>query len=343
VTAVQGAASAAYTYDGNLKRVKSVVGANTVYTVYSRAAALVYREAISAATSHTSYIDIGPAGVRIVDGVPTYTHADSQGSPVAATDASGAVAWRERYTPFGETLDNPAGNAGNKSYTGYLRDAEFALLYAQARYYDPAVGRFLEPDPQREADQINLYAYVGNNPTNNTDPTGLAVGDPFDDPDSAGLDAVLSTNSQSIATNGETGGFVVKGPDGKFRATQNSGSGTQVVATFHGDPMDIYGDWHDHGDYSTVGPDGKPQRVDTSLSQSQRKNKDQYDSDNFSGPDKGVSGRRAAASNNPNYHSYLGTPGEGAKIYDPKTGKTTNAPPPPPPPPPTCPDPNKCP
>jgi RHS repeat-associated protein len=58
-------------------------------------------------------------------------------------------------------------------YTGHADDAESGLTYAQARYYDPVVGRFLSPDPVRMDDDFNLYAYVRNNPTNLTDPTGL--------------------------------------------------------------------------------------------------------------------------------------------------------------------------
>jgi RHS repeat-associated protein len=65
------------------------------------------------------------------------------------------------------------GVAGKVGYTGHADDAESGLTYAQARYYDPVVGRFLSPDPVRLADDFNLYAYVGNNPINATDPTGL--------------------------------------------------------------------------------------------------------------------------------------------------------------------------
>jgi len=54
------------------------------------------------------------------------------------------------------------------------------LYYYKARFYDPAIGRFLQTDPAGTQDDLNLYAYVGNNPVNRVDPTGLAkvvVGD----------------------------------------------------------------------------------------------------------------------------------------------------------------------
>ena len=172
VTIAQGSNSAAFTYDGNLKRVKEVEGSDTVYTIYSHASSLMYRDDATTST-HTVYIGIGPAELRLVNGTtPTYTHLDTQGSAVAATDSTGAVTWTEHYTPFGDTLLNPAANANNKGYTGYLRDTDFALNYAEARYYDPTIGRFLEADPEREADQTNLYAYATNDPINKTDPSG---------------------------------------------------------------------------------------------------------------------------------------------------------------------------
>jgi RHS repeat-associated protein len=47
------------------------------------------------------------------------------------------------------------------------------LYYYRARTYSPTWGRFLQPDPAGYPAGANLYAYVNNDPLNNTDPLGL--------------------------------------------------------------------------------------------------------------------------------------------------------------------------
>jgi RHS repeat-associated protein len=59
-------------------------------------------------------------------------------------------------------------------YAGQYYDNETGLHYNYHRYYDPALGRYLRADPIGLDGGINLYAYVDNNPFNNTDPQGLS-------------------------------------------------------------------------------------------------------------------------------------------------------------------------
>jgi len=73
-------------------------------------------------------------------------------------------------------MTNPLGNADQAGYTGHIKDSATGLNYMQARYYDPLIGRFLSIDPVGFSPgapyMFNRYTYVGNDPVNNTDPTG---------------------------------------------------------------------------------------------------------------------------------------------------------------------------
>jgi len=100
-----------------------------------------------------------------------FFEADGLGS---ITSLSGPSGLTDTYTykPFGITTATGT-NPNRFRYTGREWDSETNLYYYRARYYDPAIGRFVSEDPTGFKAGINYYRYVRNNPVNLTDPTGL--------------------------------------------------------------------------------------------------------------------------------------------------------------------------
>ena len=101
----------------------------------------------------------------------TYYHTDALGSPVAQTDASGAVVKSTAYRPWGAPADGSYEQG--PGYTGHVTDARTGLSYMQQRYYDPIAGRFLSVDPVAASpESFNRYWYANNNPYKYIDPDG---------------------------------------------------------------------------------------------------------------------------------------------------------------------------
>jgi RHS repeat-associated protein len=101
-----------------------------------------------------------------------FLHSDERGSVVAVTNSSGTTLNVNGYDEHG--IPN-AGNVGRFQYTGQTWLPELGMYYYKARIYSPTLGRFLQPDPIGYGDGMNMYAYVGGDPVNFTDPTGMCM------------------------------------------------------------------------------------------------------------------------------------------------------------------------
>lgn len=229
-----------YYYDGSGARVKKVVpstGETTIF-VYDAGGALAaeYSTAAPPPTPTTSYLT-----------------ADHLGSPRVITDSDGSVIARRDFLPFGEELGVGVGERTEnlkysvtgsdnirKRFTGYEKDDETQLDYAEARMYQNKHGRFTAPDPLlastngADPQTFNRYTYTGNDPINRTDPSGLSwCRSGSGSTVSTGQGAACPTNTEKETwTNIDgTDGVVVRG---NFNAESTNGrAGPGRVITFN--------------------------------------------------------------------------------------------------------------
>jgi len=168
-----------YYYDGAGKRVKKVTDFETTIFVYS---------AGKLAAEYSTQTP--PANPTI-----NYTVTDQLGSPRVLTDKYGTVVSRRDFMPFGEELYADGSHrtttgkyslsgedAVRKRFTGYEKDRETGLDFAEARYYNNQHARFTAVDPLLTSGKsaipqtFNRYVYVMNDPLIFNDPTGLQAG-----------------------------------------------------------------------------------------------------------------------------------------------------------------------
>ncbi len=100
----------------------------------------------------------------------TYFTYDGLGSTTELLDEAGDATDAYTYDVFGAVRASTGSSANDWLFTGEQHDTDSDLYYLRARHYDPATGRFLGQDPLGIG---NGYSYVGNNPVNYVDPSGL--------------------------------------------------------------------------------------------------------------------------------------------------------------------------
>jgi RHS repeat-associated protein len=155
-----------YAYDRTGQRIEKEVGSN-VTQYYGR---YIERESSGSLVKYY-YVGDKLIAKRDPSGAVQYYHQDYLDSTRLTTNAARQVVSRFDYAPYGNAT------AGNRfGYAGQEFDDETSLIYMDARYYEPSLGRFISSDsvvpdllnPQ----SLNRYSYVYNNPISYKDPTG---------------------------------------------------------------------------------------------------------------------------------------------------------------------------
>jgi len=166
--------SASFQYDPLGRRITKTINGVTTTFHYDGLDA-VRENGPAGEASYLRTLAIDEALTRTDASGPTSFLSDILGSTVALTDPAAAVATEYTYEPFGQSSVSGLPSPSSVQFTGRENDGT-GLYYYRARYYDPWGGRFLQEDPiGLDGRDINLYAYVSNNPLNAVDPTGQFV------------------------------------------------------------------------------------------------------------------------------------------------------------------------
>lgn len=213
VVAVNGGATASYTYDADGRRVQKVAGGATTNYVQDLSGNILAETQGGTLTKGYAYLN-GQLIAQYDNGTTHFLQTDHLGSARVLTGVNGCVAESLDYLPFGELNSNGSATCPadtTQKFTGYERDSETGADYALARYYGSGMGRFFSPDPLggdiTDPQTLNRYAYVRNSPLTLTDPTGMDAEGCGDDPTCGGCDFCIGIG---IGIGGDGGG---EGPD----------------------------------------------------------------------------------------------------------------------------------
>ena len=234
-TVRKNGATTTFVYDGDGGRVKKTVtsGSTTVTTTYigklyvcegTSCSRLIY-----AGNQRIALVPMPPSGRTAA---PSYFHPDHLGSTGVLTNAQGIAEEHNSYRPYGQ-LHTHTGTADVAyKYTGQERDPSTGLYFYNARYYDPALGRFISPDTlvpnPLDPQALNRYAYARNNPVLYTDPTGNFFWIPVI------IGAVAGAVSAGIASDWDLGATLLGGAIGAVSAGVGAKVGGFVAATVAG-------------------------------------------------------------------------------------------------------------
>ena len=175
---IRSGVTTSFTYNALGQRSRAVTGSQTVNSHYDQQGRLLFQsDGTGQMTAYYFY-----AGKRLVamatsPGSYYFYHYDKTGNTIALTDVAGNIAAAYAYLPSGEISQSTGGVKNPFTFVGAfgVMDDGGGLYFMKNRHYDAVTGRFAQKDPIGFAGgQTNLYAYVGGNPINRIDPSGLA-------------------------------------------------------------------------------------------------------------------------------------------------------------------------
>ena len=169
-----GTLPASFVYDAKGRRRQATFNGVATSFLYDGQNVAQDLQGGTAITTYTNGLAIDSTVARTDAGGTQARLADALGSTVALTDAAGNVATDYTHDPFGTPTTLGAATSNRIGYAGREIDPT-GLSFNRNRYYNPSLSRFTSEDPIGFAGgQTNLFAYVGNNPTQFTDPFGLS-------------------------------------------------------------------------------------------------------------------------------------------------------------------------
>ena len=163
----------------------------------------------------------------------TYYHyaCDELGSITHITDEAGNILNRYEYDAFGnftlkeETIEN------RFAFTGEQYDPVSQLYYLRARFYSPAIARFMQEDTYY-GDGLNLYSYCHNNPVMYVDPSGHWCEEKVNKRKQEYQDNGLGKHEAEIMANYDML-FDVEGPEAALKYLQDNGVNIQVDSYYN--------------------------------------------------------------------------------------------------------------
>lgn len=187
LSAISGGATASFQYDAYGRRLSKTVGGAATGYLYDGANPVQELTGTTPSANILTGLGIDEFYRRTDTSGARDMLADALGSIIALTDSLAQIKTQYSYEPYGATTATGEANTNPFQYTGRENDGT-GVYYYRARYYNPAMARFISSDPIGFAGGINTYVYVGNNPLRYIDPRGLLGTEPPIDPQNPSLD-----------------------------------------------------------------------------------------------------------------------------------------------------------